>query len=94
MPERSGTSGTGRGLAWPLGHMRGLISAEFWALEVSLNAIDLILERTVDQMLIIASVWTGSSALVLLGVLWDAKALLRRNAQHVELDARSLKSHQ
>lgn len=53
----------------------GLISAEFWAIEViSFHAIDLILERKVGPMLIIASVWIVSSALILLGVLWDAKA--------------------
>jgi hypothetical protein len=53
----------------------GLISAEFWAIEViSLHAIDLILERMVGSMLIIASVWIVSSALILLGVMWDAKA--------------------
>lgn len=53
----------------------GLISAEFWAIEViSLHAIDLILERMVGPMLIIASVWIVSSALIMLGVLWDAKA--------------------
>jgi len=72
----------------------GLISAEFWATEViSLHAIDLILERMVGPMLIIASVWIGSSVLIMLGVLWDAKAFLRRNTEHMEFDARYLKSH-
>jgi len=53
----------------------GLISAEFWAIEViSLHAIDSILERKVGPMLIIASVWIVSSALVIVGVLWDARA--------------------
>lgn len=53
----------------------GLISAEFWVTEViSLHAIDLILERMAGPMSIIASVWIASSALVMLGVLWDAKA--------------------
>ena len=53
----------------------GLISAEFWAMEViSLHAIDLILQRRIGPMLIIASVWIVSSAFIVLGVLWDAKA--------------------
>ena len=53
----------------------GLISAGFWAIEViSLHAIDSILERMVGPMAIIASVWIVSSALIIFGVLWDAKA--------------------
>jgi hypothetical protein len=52
----------------------GLISAGLWAIEViSLHAIDAILERKVGPILIVASLWTVSSALVMLGVLWDAK---------------------
>ena len=59
----------------------GLISAEFWAIEViSLHAIDLILERMVGPILFIASVWIVSSALIMLGVLWDAK---RRNTEYM-----------
>lgn len=59
----------------------GLISAEFWAIEViSLHAIDLIFERMVGPILFIASVWIVSSALIILGVLWDAK---RRNKEYM-----------
>jgi hypothetical protein len=58
----------------------GLISAEFWATEViSLHAMDLILERRLGPMLIISSVWIVSSALIMFGVLWDARALPRGN---------------
>ncbi len=73
----------------------GLMSAGFWAVEViSLHAIDAILERLVDPMSIIAFVWIVSSAFILLGVMWDAKAFPRRNTEPMELDAPSLKAHQ
>ena len=53
----------------------GLISAELWVIEViSLHAIDAVLQRMVGPILIIASVWIVSSALIMLGVLWDAEA--------------------
>ena len=53
----------------------GLISAELWAIEViSLHAIDAIFERKVGPILVIASLWIVSSALIMLGVSWDAKA--------------------
>jgi hypothetical protein len=78
-----------------LGICGGLISAQFWATEViSLHAIDSILEHKVGTMLIIASVWMVSSALVVVGVLWDANTFLRRNALHLERDTRSPQSHQ
>ena len=60
----------------------GLISAEFWAMEViSLHALDLILERRIGPILIISSVWIVSSALIMFGVLWDTRDLRRGNTE-------------
>jgi hypothetical protein len=58
----------------------GLISAVLWALQVvSLHAIDTVFERRVGLMSIVAWAWFGSSALVILGVLW--KRSPRRNTE-------------
>jgi hypothetical protein len=49
----------------------GLVSAVLWALQViSWHVIDSVFERVVGPMSIVAWAWFGSSALVILGVLW------------------------
>jgi hypothetical protein len=59
----------------------GLISAVLWALQViSLHAIDLVFERIAGPMSIVAWAWFGSSALVILGVLW--KPVASSSAKH------------
>ena len=68
-----------------LGYLRGrpgaclsicgaLISAALWFIEViSLHATDVILQRSLGRLMLVALMWMASSSMTAVGILWDVE---------------------